>query len=388
MHAERDSYKHFSRNLPAFLLSISPVSRAIYHLCLFLMVGLLISLPLVRIQVSVTGKGIIRPWQEKADIIPSTSGMVEKIYVSEGDFLEMSDPILKIRSFHAVRNLQLLKTELKDTDQYIHDLAGMLSDPAIVPVREKFITAWREYCHHLDYLTLIYEKAQREWKRQTGLYKSGLISDKAYDDLTFNRNRARQERLRFTSEARRVWQEDHSVYLDRRRLLIKQIQQTEEQIRRSVIQAPVSGSLEEFSGIFPGSELQAGEVIGVISPDSKLIAELYMQSKDIVYLSTGQQVNLQIDAFPSREWGMVKSEIYDISNDFIWLKQQAVYRVKCHLPKEGPALKTGYEGKLIKGMTFQARCLVAPRSLLQLLTDKAENWLDPSISAQKKLAGP
>jgi len=379
MQAEREPYNHFSRNLPAFLISISPGSRAVYHLCLVLVAGLLVSLPLVRVQVSVTGKGIIRPWQEKADIIPSTSGMVEEIYVSEGDFLEMSDPILKLRSFNAGRNLQVLKMELKDTDQYIDDLHGMLSDPAIVPVREKYRTAWKEYCHHLEYLTLIYEKAQREWTRQTGLYNGGLISDKAYDDLTFNRNRARQERLRFTSESRRAWQEDHSVYLDRRRSLIKQIQQTEEQIRRSVIRAPVSGSLEEFSGIFPGSELQAGEVIGVISPDSKLIGELYMQSKDIVYLSAGQEVILQIDAFPSREWGMVKSEIYDISNDFIWLKQQAVYRVKCHLPKEG---------KLIKGMTFHARCLVAPRSLLQLLTDKADDWLNPSISPQTKLAGP
>lgn len=388
MRPERDSYKHFSSNLPAFLISISPGSRAIYHLCLFLMGGLLISLPLVRVQVSVTGMGIIRPWQEKADIIPSTSGMVEEIYVSEGDFLEMSDPILKLRSFDARRNLQLLKMELRDTDQYIDDLERMLSDPARVPVREKFRTAWREYCHHLEYLTLIYEKAQREWTRQTGLYQGGLISDKAYDDLTFNRNRAKQERLSFTSESRRAWQEDHSDYLDRRRLLIKQIQQTEEQIRRSVIHAPVSGSLEEFSGIFPGSVLQSGEVIGVISPDSKLIGEMYIPSKDIAYLRAGQEVFLQIDAFPSRDWGMVNAEIYDISNDYLWLKQQAVYRVKCHLSKEGPALKTGYEGNLIKGMTFQARCLVAPRSLLQLLTDKADDWLDPSIKPQKKLAGP
>jgi HlyD family secretion protein len=278
--------------------------------------------------------------------------------------------------------------ELKDTDQYIHDLTGMLSDPAIVPVHEKFRTAWREYCHHLEYLTLIYEKAQREWTRQTGLYKGGLISEKAYDDLTYNRNRAKQERVRFISESRRAWQGDHSDYLDRRRILLKQIQQTEEQIRRSLLRAPVSGSLEEFSGIFQGSVLQAGEVIGIISPDTKLMGEIYMQSKDIAYLHAGQEVFLQIDAFPSREWGTVKAEIYDISNDYIWLKQQAVYRVKCRLPEEGPVLKSGYEGRLIKGMTFQARCLVAPRSLLQLLTDKADDWFDPSIRPESKLAGP
>ena len=388
MQPGRESYNHFTKNLPAFLVSISPGSRIIYHLCLLLIAGVLISLPLVRVQVSVTGKGIIRPRQEKANIISVTSGMVEEVYVSEGDYIKMSDPILKVRSFNAARNLQLLKMELSDTDHYIDDLKGMLSDPVNVPARQKFRTAWKEYCHHLDYLTLMYEKAHREWARQTGLHKGGLISDKEYDDLTFSKNKAKQDRVRFMSESRRAWQEDHTAYLDRKRLLTKQIQQTEEQIRRSMINAPVSGSLEEFSGIFPGSVLQAGEIIGVISPDSKLIGEMYVQSKDIAYLSTGQEVSIQVDAFPSREWGRIKAEIFEISNDYIWLNQQAVYRVKCRFPNKRLVLKNGYEGELIKGMTFQARCLIASRSLFQLLTDKADDWLDPAISSQKILVNP
>ena len=388
MQPERESYNQFTQNLPAFLVSISPVSRVIYYLCILLIAGVLISLPLVRVQVSVSGKGIIRPRQEKANIIPFISGMVEEVYVSEGEYIKMSDPILKVRSFDASRNLQLLKMELTDADQYLTDLRGLLSDPLTVPVRQKFRTAWKEYCHHLDYLILMFEKAHKEWIRQTGLYKAGLISEKEYDDLTFSKNKANQEKVRFISESKRAWQEDYIAYLDRKRILTTQIQQTEEQIRRSMITAPVSGSLEEFSGIFPGSVLQAGETIGIISPDSKLIAEMYMQSRNIAYLSTGQEVIMQVDAFPSREWGMVKAEIYEISRDYIWLNQQAVYRVKCRFPEKRLVLKNGYEGELIKGMTFQARCLIAPRSLFQLLTDKADDWLDPAISSQRMLVSP
>jgi HlyD family secretion protein len=388
MQPERESYNQFTQNLPAFLVSISPWSRVIYYLCLLLIAGVLISLPLVRVQVSVSSKGIIRPRQEKANIIPFISGMVEEVYVSEGEYIKMSDPILKVRSFDASRNLQLLKMELTDADQYLTDLRGLLSDPLTVPVRQKFRTAWKEYCHHLDYLILMFEKAHKEWIRQTGLYKAGLISEKEYDDLTFSKNKANQEKVRFISESKRAWQEDYIAYLDRKRILTTQIQQTEEQIRRSMITAPVSGSLEEFSGIFPGSVLQAGETIGIISPDSKLIAEMYMQSRNIAYLSTGQEVIMQVDAFPSREWGMVKAEIYEISRDYIWLNQQAVYRVKCRFPEKRLVLKNGYEGELIKGMTFQARCLIAPRSLFQLLTDKADDWLDPAISSQRMLVSP
>ncbi len=378
----------FTRNLPAFLVSISPGSKAIYLLCLLLIAGILISLPLVRVRVSVTGNGIIRPQQEKTNIIPSTPGMVEEVYVSEGEYVEKSDPILKVRSFDAARHLQLLEMELTDTDQFLADLNGLLNDPLIIPAGQKFRTTFQEYRQHLGYLELMYQKARKEWIRQSGLFRAGLISEKEYDDLTFIRNKAKQEILRFKSESRRAWQQDHTSYLDRKRTLTTQIQQTEEQIRRSMILAPVSGSLEEFSGIFPGSVLQTGDIIGVISPDSRLIAEIYMPSKNIAYLTTGQEVSMQVDAFPSREWGLVKAEIYDISNDYIWLDQQAVYRVKCSFPEKRLVLKSGYEGELIKGMTIQARCMIASRSLFQLLTDKADDWLDPGISGQRILVRP
>ncbi|KPL11917.1 MAG: hypothetical protein AMS26_19225 [Bacteroides sp. SM23_62] len=295
------AHNPFTRNLPAFLVHISPGSRIIYRLCLLLIAGGMTSLPLVRVQVSVTGNGIIRPRQEKANIMPVSTGMVEEVYVSEGDYLKRSDPILRIRSFDAARNLQLMKMELTDTDQYLSDLRGLLSEPVIVPAGQKFKSAYREYCRHLDYLTLIYEKAQKEWTRHSGLYKAGLISEKEYDDLIFSRDKAEREKVRFMSESKRSWQEDYNVYFDRKRTLTIHLQQTEEQIRRSVILAPVSGSLEEFSGIFPGSVLRAGETIGVISPDSRLIGEIYIPSKDIAYISCGQQVNIQVDAFPSRE---------------------------------------------------------------------------------------
>jgi multidrug resistance efflux pump len=377
---------HFTKNLPAFLISIHPGSRAIYLICLLLVAGLMASLPLVRVGVCVTGGGMIRPLQEKAKIIPVMSGLVEEIYVAEGDHVRRSEPVLKLRSYDAVSNLQLLNAELEETDRYLADLKGLMRDPVTKPANQKFRTAYEEYCHRVDYLTMMYEKADREWNRQKGLYGAGLISDKEYDDLTFTKNKAKQERIQFMSESRRIWQDDFTTYLDRRRTLTKQVKQTEEQIRRSVILAPVSGSLEEFSGIFPGSVLQAGEIIGVISPDSRLIGEIIISSRDIAYIRTGQEVSIQVDAFPAREWGLATGEIFEVSDDYIWQDQQAVYRVKCQLHEKKMVLKNGYAGELLKGMTFQARCHVASRSLLQLLTDKADDWLDPWISRQVQVS--
>ena len=197
-----------------------------------------------------------------------------------------------------------------------------------------------------------------------------------------------QEKLRFIGETRRNWQDKLLAYGERRRVLAKQIKGAAEQVRQSMVLAPVNGSLEEFSGIFVGSVLKGGEPIGNISPDTGLIGEIYMPSKDIAYLRASQEVRIQVDAFPSREWGMITAEIAEISKDCIWMNQQAVYRVRCHFRQSRLTLKNGYEGDLLKGMTFQARCKVASRSLFQLLTDKADDWLDPSVSPKRAWKNP
>ena len=185
-----------TQNLPAFLIHIAPASRAIYGLCLFLVAGGGICLPLVRVHVSVSGNGIIRPGQEKAKIIPGVSGLVEEVYVSEGEHVTMAAPILKLRSYDAGRDLQLLKMELRDTDQYIADLKGLNSDPLIPPAGRKYRSAYREFCQRMEYLALVCEKSDREWTRQTGLFRAGLISEKEFDDLAFTKARANQEKTR------------------------------------------------------------------------------------------------------------------------------------------------------------------------------------------------
>ena len=121
--------------------------------------------------------------------------------------------------------------------------------------------------------------------------------------------------------------------------------------------------------------LNGGEPIGIISPDTRLIGEIYIPSKDISYLHTRQEVSLLVDAFPSREWGPVKAEIYEISKDYIWMNQQVVYRVRCHLPQTRLVLRNGYEGELLKGMTFQARYRweIAPLSDLFLVYTRGSN---------------
>jgi len=370
-------HREFQENLPAYLCVRGSRSKAIYIVCMCLVAGMLISLPLVRIPVSVTGQGIIRPEDERAEIIPPVSGVVEEVMVREGLTLTKSSPILKIRSWEPAGNLEGDMEILREVQVFIQDIAGLLSVPVIHPESRRYSREYETYKGRQEYLDMLYKKADRECERHKGLFENKLISEKQYDDLCFERNKALAELAGYRSESLRQWQESYNECLQRKRVLENRIRQSRERIHLTTVYSPVKGNLVEMKGIYPGSSVSAGEVIGIISPDARLIGEFYIKPRDIAFVHEGQFVRLNMHSFPAREWGMPRGSIYEISDDFLILDQQAAYRVKCRLDMTGLHLKNGIAGQLKKGMTFQAHCLVVNRTLLQLLWDKTDKWLNP-----------
>ncbi|WP_169704811.1 HlyD family efflux transporter periplasmic adaptor subunit [Runella slithyformis] len=58
-----------------------------------------------------------------------------------------------------------------------------------------------------------------------------------------------------------------------------------------------------MGGKYEGSFVQAGEALGVLSPDSSLLVECYVKPSDMGLLKLNQQALFQMDALNYREWG-------------------------------------------------------------------------------------
>ena len=110
------------------------------------------------------------------------------------------------------------------------------------------------------------------------------------------------------------------------------------------------------------------------------IGEFYISPRDIAFLKIGQEVHIHLDAFRTREWGIVTGVIFEISGDFVIMDNSPMYRIKCRLDRSKVSLVNGFSSSIRKGMTFQARCIVSQRTLAQLLKDKAEDWLHPALN--------
>ena len=223
------------------------------------------------------------------------------------------------------------------------------------------------------------QKSARDLATTQRLYAEKVIARIEFEDKTFAHRKLLDEARVLAETQRSQWQTDLNTHRAALAELRGRQQQLRQESRLYAIMAPVAGTVQQLAGKYAGSYVQAGELLGTISPDGDLLAECYVSPKDIGFMRVGMPVRFQIDAFDYNQWGVVEGQVTDIAPDFVLLKeQQPVFKVRCRLSRSYLRLKSGYRGQLRKSMTVRARFQLAERSLWQLLFDKADDWLNPT----------
>jgi membrane fusion protein, peptide pheromone/bacteriocin exporter len=177
------------------------------------------------------------------------------------------------------------------------------------------------------------------------------------------------------------WLLDKITFQQELEKLQSEYNQLKQNISDYEIRSPVAGTIHNVEGIFQNSFVSVNQILAEVSPDTTLIAEVYISPGDIGLLREGLPARFQIDAYNHNQWGLASGEIVSISRDVTLIDGRPMFRVRCTLDQTHLTLQNGIAGEIRKGMTFQARFIVARRSLFQLLYDKADNWLNPSWGA-------
>ena len=353
-------------------------TKAIYTIVIISMIVLSLMLPFIKVTLSIQGRGLIRPITGKTEIKAIMSEQVTSLNITEGHHVVKGDTLIVLRQDILNNKLGFLNQELSKQNAFISDLEKLVENNNLQPTSNVYIGQFNSYKQKLIELDGKITKANTELDRHKNLYEKEIISKKEYSDLQFNQNQLLKEKSILESNQISQWEADLEKYQTSVNDLNKQIAELEKQKQFYVITSPVSGTIEELSGIYAGSMLQVGQSIAVISPESDKIAEIYVSAKDIGYLREEQVTKIQVDAFNYNQWGSVQGEIIDISDDFILVDNTPVFNVKCKLNNDYLELKNGVKGKLKKGMTVNARFMIARRSLFELLYQESDDWLNPS----------
>jgi len=365
--------------LEYFLHKNSTKSQVIYITVLLVIVVVFSLLPVIHVNLSVQGTGIVRPVSEKTEVKAIASEIIEQVFIRENQLIVKGSPILQLRTDNINSKIQFLQYQKTVTANNVADLTMLILQHQVKNFRSP--ANQQEYFFYQkqsEELRNKRDKAKKEFERNQTLFTNGVIAAKDYDDLRFQYTSAENEYKTNVESRISKWQGDLTTNKNTLGEIESNILQLLKEKEFYTVKAPVSGTVEQFTGIYPGSSLRSGETVAVISPDSALISEIYINPKDIGYINKNNPVSIQVDAFNYNEWGMLKGRVKEISSDFVLINNSPMFRVRCIMDKSWIVLKNGIRGNLKKGMTIRASFLVAKRSLFQLLYQGIDDWINPT----------
>jgi len=353
-------------------------TQLIYLTVLMAVLAALVALPFIKVDVSVKASGLVRPVTEKHELRNLVAGTIAEVLVSDGQKVEKGQQILRLQEEVSNSKLQQNSWELGQRGKYIQDLTILTGGGGGGLQSALYQQQYQRYQSTLNEQLATVNKLKADMDMYEKLFKEKVIAKKEFADRQYEYVKSQAAYQSTVQQQRSAWQEELSRLREESSRLHADTRQLEQEKEWNIIKAPVSGTLQQFSGKYAGGYLQAGELLGIISPDSNLVAECYITPKDIGYLQAGMPVKFQIDAFNYNEWGLVEGVVQSVDNDFILMNNQPVFKVKCRFAATEVHTSKGIKGSLKKGMTFQARFILTKRSLFQLLYDKTDDWMNPN----------
>ena len=400
--------------------------RALYFTTLLICVAAIAAVFVVKVDVSAMGAGLIRPITDKMEIAAPLAGQVVEVIGRTDLRVKRGDRLMVLSTASLEASLASNRAEQERAVRELHDLdflVRLLGDNNPVdsrtssqssasertsvrretranlePKREILVRPistspppesllqspvyakdYASYLAEAEELRSNREQAEHELRRYETLYVSKTVSGQ---DVDQRRYELQQAKLREeTARKQRVtrWQAEFSARTRGLDNLGAEAVRVREEMANSTIKAPADGTLVDFTPLAAGAFVQQGQRLGDLSPDDALVAEVYVSPRDVGQIQPGQEVRMQVDAFHYTEWGMLRGTVKRVADDFTMRgnASQPVFRVFVAPESLELVMRNGLRAEVRKGMTLQARFVIARRTLFSLIYERASRWMNP-----------
>lgn len=354
-------------------------AKGIYLFLLCMVAVTLCALPLVYTDVTLYAAGSIRPGKDRSESRAAVAGMIDSVFVADGQAVHRGQRLLSIRNPYAATHMRQLQFERKQHEQAVHDLSQLTSPSPRNAVAKTLLSPlyraqYSQYLQQQAEQQLLLDKAEKELLIHKQLYDEKVLSYKEYFDSENNRNRIYAALQVRQQGQQSTWQQALAHELEELSRITAETDKTSNESAMYQVIAPESGTVQGFIGKYPGVQLQGNELVCHISPEDQLMAECFISSRDVGLLKTGQPVRIQVDAFDYRYFGSLTGTVLHIDNDASFINNQPLFRIHCSLGNTQLHLRNGFPGILKKGMVCRLGFIISRRSLWQLLYDTLDDW--------------
>jgi membrane fusion protein, peptide pheromone/bacteriocin exporter len=359
-------------------------SFSIYLVLVLSVVAIMALLPIIKLDISSQSRGIIRSKTDNVPLTAIVSGRVTWIALKNNATINKGDTLIKIAKEGLITQKQTQDTLSNTVALQLEDIASLLVGNT---TNLKTATAREDYykyeSHKMEFESKV-QQAQINHNRNKSLFDKGVIAKAEFEKYVYELKYTCQALQSFVNQQKSTWQNQKRELEEKSKNINGIVAKIKIDEHDYVVLAPISGSIENFSGLQVGSVISALQPIATISPNDDLIVESTVSPNDIGLIRKSQKVKFQIDAFNYNQWGLLEGKVIEIDKNITLQENQAFFKVRSSLDNKTMCLKSGYKTQVSKGMMLTTRYIITRRSLFDLLFDKVDDWLNPKQVVSNK----
>lgn len=344
------------------------------------------ALPLVKVDVVTSARGMVRPLREPTELISYMSGIVENSILMDNRPVEAGDTLVWIR-----RNIP--EAKIAACFDRIHTQEASAADIRLILAGKvpcntaRYRQSYRNHLATISHLEIRREFLSGEYSTAQILYADHVISpyefekaQSAYRDIC-----ARVADL--NEEYKSILEGDLFRIQSEIKEIRHEIHLTQSSLDPYFILAPAAGVLFNCRSLSAGSVLHAGMPLGQISPSGLLAAECYVSPGHIASIKEGLKVKLRIDDKGFRTHLPLEARVDLLDEEVRVFNGRPAYRIRCILHDTQIRYANGNRETLRNGMTFTASFILFRHSLASLILEKANLWANPSQTVNQDEKG-
>lgn len=355
-------------------------SFSIYLIVIIAILTFLILLPIIKVDISSQSRGIIRGKAENVPVSTIVNGRISWIFLKNNAFVKKGDTLLKISKENLESDKRTQDTLLVSVLALLRDISNLLQNKTTHLQTSTAREDLFKFQSGKNGLQSKISQAKINYDRNKILYDKDIIAKADFEKLEYELRLTEQAMQSFISQQKATWENQKRDLEERLKNLNGTVFKINAESNNYVVTAPISGTIESFSGIQKGSFVSASQTIAIISSTDNLIVENNVSPNDIGLIKKNQKVKFQLDAFNYNQWGLLDGKVIDIDHNITIQGDQAFFKVRCSLNSKTLQLKSGDKTNVSKGMTLTTRYIITKRSLFDLLFDKIDDWLNPKLS--------
>lgn len=345
-------------------------------------------------------KGVIKSYSQY-------TGIVEKVWVNEGDIVEKGDVLFTLSSHQHTGNGNNLTDDLiKNSETQLSALEGEIEQYRVISKQQQTsfktrqsmqLKQLRSLQSQLELAEAKYTIVTEQFDNVKTLNQQGYVSEieiqnrqqlmlehqqnvfNVKQQILQNENQFEQyniDHLQIIHNTKEQISRLNRQYL----ALESQLSQLQTTHRYSVV-ASHTGTVTAIQAVLGESiKPNTKPLLHIIPNDAKLEAELLLPTRSAGFVKRGDQTRMRFDAFPYQRFGFVQGQVQHIDNTIISSTladlpvqlAEPVYRLRASLARD-KVVANQQEFDLKSGMLFEADILLETRTLFEWLLDPLQS---------------